>query len=169
MNILKNVPHSIGCEIGVHTGDTSIVLLEGLPTIKKYHAIDPWESYIKYDGKKYRKPGHKYIKSWSKALRHFKSRIKKFGKKIIVHQMTSVEASKKIEDESLDWVFIDANHDYEYIKENLEIWSKKVKSGGIISGHDYGNKWKGIKKAVDEFVPSDKLHIENFYIWWYKK
>ena len=85
--------------------------------------------------------------------------------------MTSVEACELFDDNYFDWIFIDANHDYPYIKENLEIWTPKVKIGGIVSGHDYNNgKWVGIKKAVDEFVPKDKLNvISDCYVWWFER
>jgi len=168
-NLLKPRMHEVGCEVGVHTGDTTIELLKKLSNIKIYHAVDPWESYEKYDGSKYRKPGNKKFKTWSAALEAFNERTKEYKKKITVHRMTSVEAVKGFGNESLDWVFIDANHEYPYIKENLELWVPKVKVGGFVSGHDYGNKWAGIKKAVDELVPKNKLHIEPFYIWWYIK
>ena len=168
-HLLKPRKHEVGCEIGVHTGDTTITLLEKLPNIKIYHVVDPWESYKKYNGSKYRKPGHKKLKTWSDALEFFKKRTTLYKNKIKIHRMTSVEAVKKFKDESLDWVFIDANHEYPYIKENLELWVPKVKIGGFVSGHDYGNKWKGIKKAVDEYVPKNKLHIAQFYVWWYNK
>ena len=169
IHLLKPRKHEVGCEVGVHTGDTTIELLTKLPGIKIYHTVDPWESYEKYDGTKYRKPGNKKFKTWSLALEHFTKRTNKYKKKIKVHRMTSVEAVKSFDDESLDWIFIDANHEYPYIKENLQLWVTKIKIGGFVSGHDYGGKWRGIKKAVDEFVPKNKLHIAQFYVWWYNK
>jgi hypothetical protein len=168
IDILKNREHHIGCEIGVHTGETTVALLENLPLIKEYHAVDPWESYEKYDGDKYRKPGHKKLKTWTAVMKHFIKETSLFSDKVYIHKMSSVDAVKKFENEYFDWVFIDANHEYPYIKENIELWKKKVKNGGIISGHDYGNKkWPDIKKAVDEFFYKDSLYTDlNSYVWW---
>lgn len=169
-NILKGVNHKIGCEIGIHTGDTTINLLKKLPSIEIYHAIDPWKSYVKYDGKEYRKPGHRKITTWDDAYNFFIKRTQPYKNKLRIYKMKSTEAVNKIENESLDWIFIDANHEYEYIKENLEIWIPKVKKNGIVSGHDYGGKWTGIKQAVDEYVSNKiKLNIEECYIWWFVK
>lgn len=167
--LLNQREYGIGCEVGVHTGDTTVALLAHLPKIRVYHAIDPWVSYEQYDGTKYRKPGHKQLKTWGQAKKRFMEVIKPFHKRVSVYEMTSVEACKKIKDESLDWIFIDANYEYPYIKENLELWTPKVKEGGIVSGHDYGGKWRDIKKAVDEFVQKNKLHIEANYVWWFDK
>jgi predicted O-methyltransferase YrrM len=170
IEILRKRKHAIGCEVGVHTGTTTFKILNRFPKMEKYYTVDPWESYKQYDGTTYRKPGHKRYKTWNDAYSVFKTGAKKFENIIEICKMTSVEAAKKISDESLDWVFIDANHEYEYIKENLYLWTPKVKKNGIVSGHDYGGKWTGIKKAVDEFVPSDTtLNVEPFYVWWFVK
>jgi len=163
--ILKNIEHSIGCEVGVHAGDTAKFLLKNLGTIEKYYAIDPWKIYDMYDGKKYRKPGHKKYKTMQAAMENFLTMTTPYKNKVVTLRMTSVDACKNIPDGHLDWIFIDANHEYEYIKENLILWTPKVKQGGLVSGHDYGNKWQGIKKAVDEFVPKDKLKIYPETIW----
>jgi hypothetical protein len=167
VKLLKGYNHAVGCEIGVHTGSTASLLLAALPGIKIYHAVDPWESYEQYDGTEYKKPSNKVYKKWKDAKLQFIARTNAY-KKTVIHQMTSVEAVKKFKDNSLDWIFIDANHQYEYIKENLRLWTPKVKKGGIVSGHDYGSKkYWGIKKAVDEFFPEDKLHVaEKFLVWW---
>ena len=79
--------------------------------------------------------------------------------------MDSIEASKKYEDNSIDFVFIDANHDYDYVKKDIEAWFPKVKTGGVIAGHDYHKHWKGVVKAVDEFfLEKDVLFSEVCWI-----
>jgi len=168
-SILKTRDYSYGCEVGVHAGDTTEFLLKNLPLIKRYYSIDPWKLYEMYDGKMYRKPGNRKFGSLDLAMKNYFKVIRPYKDKVITYQMTSVEASKHLPKDYLDWVFIDANHEYKYIKENLDLWSWRVKTGGVVAGHDYGNKWKGIKKAVDEFVPKDKLKIEPFCVWWYIK
>jgi len=77
-------------------------------------------------------------------------------------RLSSVDASKKFKNNSLDFVFIDADHSYESVKTDIISWLPKLKSDGIISGHDYydndSDGWPGIKKAVDEI-----LKDVNFY------
>ena len=67
-----------------------------------------------------------------------------------VLRMKSVDASKLFRKGSLDMVFIDGNHTYECVKEDMECWEPLIREGGIISGHDYLNKGYGVKQAVDE-------------------
>lgn len=79
----------------------------------------------------------------------------------------SWECANKYENNSLDFIFIDAGHDYESVKKDINSWYPKLKKGGIISGHDYNQPTCGVKKAVDEFINGNI--IENNGCWIYKK
>ena len=70
----------------------------------------------------------------------------------------SVAAASKYKDESLNFVFIDANHVYEAVKDDLNAWYKKVGHGGFLAGHDYYND-PGVKQAVDEFFIDKSLYF----------
>jgi len=79
-------------------------------------------------------------------------------------RMESLKASELYEDESLDFVFLDASHKYEDIKEDLFAWYPKVKKGGIFAGHDYPT-WTQVVRAVDEFFPGKNFRVsENCWI-----
>jgi hypothetical protein len=69
------------------------------------------------------------------------------------HRMTSVEASHLYQDNSLDFVFIDAQHTYEAVLEDILAWLPKVKSGGILAGHDIFHI--PVKKAVEQQLGTD--------------
>lgn len=74
-------------------------------------------------------------------------------------RMDSVQASSRYEDRSLDFVFIDGSHLYEAVLADIHAWLPKVKIGGFLGGHDYGNQnepLNGVKKAVDEVFGEDK-------------
>lgn len=69
---------------------------------------------------------------------------------------TSKQASALYKDNSLDFVFLDASHDYESVKEDLNSWYPKVKPGCFFSGHDYCSvTWPGVVKAVNEFAANN--------------
>lgn len=67
-------------------------------------------------------------------------------------KMTSMQAVNDYEDASLDFVFIDASHEYADVKDDIQAWIKKVKPGCYIGGHDYPGA-VGVKQAVDELLP----------------
>jgi len=69
-------------------------------------------------------------------------------------------ASKQFEDQTLDFIFIDASHDYQSVKLDLESWFPKVKKGGTIAGHDYTTA-AGVKKAVDEWFQCKGIPINT--------
>lgn len=72
----------------------------------------------------------------------------------------SVEASKQYADESLDFIFIDASHHYEFVKADIDAWYPKLKKGGYIGGHDYVPPSRiphgihGVYQAVNELFPN---------------
>jgi hypothetical protein len=69
-------------------------------------------------------------------------------------------ASENYADNSLDFVFIDAAHDYENVRKDIICWYRKVKKGGVIAGHDYTSA-EGVKRAVDEFFGADKIKVSE--------
>ena len=80
-------------------------------------------------------------------------------------RMTSLEAAKLFEDESLDFVFLDADHRYEHVRDDIIAWLPKLKPGGMLAGDDYGNPaWPGVAEAVDEIL--DDISISDT-VWTY--
>jgi len=85
--------------------------------------------------------------------------------KIFPMKMSSIEASKYFKKESLDCVFIDAEHTYESVFSDLRSWFLLVKEGGIISGHDYF--FPEVRDAVDSFFKELKLKVNVMGNVWY--
>lgn len=76
-------------------------------------------------------------------------------------QAESLKAAQKYDDQSLDFVYIDASHLYADVKNDIEAWLPKVKKGGIISGDDYNSA--EVARAVREMLPQHVKH--NRYTW----
>lgn len=76
---------------------------------------------------------------------------------------TSEEASKTFADNSLSFVFIDASHDYENVKNDLNCWFPKIKKGGILAGHDAA--YPPIIQALNEFCKENSLSYSSSSSW----
>ena len=139
----------IGVEIGVNEGNYSEKIYNFFSDKYdfEYTLIDPWE--INEDFKGYEK---EFLDSAYKKV------LKKFGNKKNVNIMRepSNTACNKFEDESLDFVYVDGNHDYKFVKEDLDIWFKKLKTNGVLFGNDYARPF-GVHKAISEFSFENKL------------
>lgn len=150
-----------GAEIGVKYGNNAESILEELD-IKKLTLIDIWKSH--YDGidKKYRKGTMN--KAYKRVVKLFRDMPN-----VEIMKMYSEYASRYVEDNSLDFVYIDANHDYEFVLADIYNWSQKVKDGGIVSGHDSMNN-KDVFDAVLHYCSDNKI---KFYIdppdWYFYK
>lgn len=77
-----------------------------------------------------------------------------FGEKITLIISESVSAARLFSDASLEWVHLDARHDYASVKADIEAWLPKVRAGGWLSGDDYDEqKWPEVVKAVSDTLP----------------
>jgi hypothetical protein len=164
-----------GAEIGVKAGRFSEWMLKRWKG-EKLISIDPWledaaEAYV--DSANVAQAKHEEFYAETQA------RLRPFGARSEIWRATSVEAAERVPDRSLDFVYIDARHDYESVLEDLNAWYSKVKPGGIIAGHDYATgSFKqgefGVKRAVDEFfaergiavqATDGKVPVEMFATW----
>lgn len=64
--------------------------------------------------------------------------------------MPSLEAAATFGDDSVDLVYLDADHRYEAVRADIAAWWPKVKPGGLLMGHDYGPGSPGVMRAVEE-------------------
>lgn len=156
--LFKNMGFKVGAEIGVYRGEFTKLFAElGI----KMYAIDPWIAYLGA-GRSENKDDMQ-----DTNFEYAKETLSPFPDCTLIRK-TSQDALVDIPDESLDFVYIDGDHRFRFIAEDIVEWSKKVKKGGIISGHDYFNTSPNannvichVKAVVDTYVKSYK--IENFY------
>jgi hypothetical protein len=147
--LFKELNFTVGAEIGVDRGLYAETLSKANPGVKLY-CIDPWKVYNDYED--LRDPHYMNV---NYALT--KRRLSPYNCKII--KKSSMGAIKDFEDESLDFVYIDANHDYKYVLEDIEKWSKIVKSGGIVSGHDY--VWRSHRRSKNDVKDALNLYMKT--------
>lgn len=159
-SIVRNLPSgSKLVEIGCWRGRSSCFLgveIHNSGKDIKLDCIDTWEGSEEHIGYGILENDGLYLE--------FIDNIKPISHIINPIRMRSLEAVNLYEDESLDFVFIDASHKYEDVKEDLKAWYPKVKKGGIFSGHDYPS-WSEVVRAVDEYFPNRNFNSsENCWI-----
>ena len=138
VDLFKKLQPTVGCEVGVRNGRTTFKLLESFSNLKMF-AID-------FDIKLFYKD----------------SVILKYGPRLKAIQGHSHEVHNQIEGGSLDFVFIDASHDYSSVKGDIEYYTPKLKPNGWLCGHDMD--FPGVNQAVNELLPNDH-HIGPNNVW----
>lgn len=129
-------------EVGSFIGESAL-LFGSFDFVKRLDCVDPMNKEDK-------------IYKFKKRTIHLKD-------KIFLHSCYSKEYSKKVKDKSLDVVYIDGNHSYESVSEDLELWYDKIKRGGFLCGHDYSKSFTSVLYAVEHFVQRNKLKIDKTY------
>ena len=159
--LLDLMPKSSVCaEIGVHTGRFSAKILDVVDP-KELHLIDPWkhETSAQFEHAKYggtADSGQQEMDArYREVLARFKANIDRG--QVRVHRGYSSDVLGAFPDRYFDWIYIDGNHLYEFVMQDLELALTKTKFGGYITGDDYGREgwWEGgVERAVDEFCRS---------------
>ncbi len=128
----RELDFKVGAEIGVEQGRFSEEIFRDNPDVHLF-CVDPWRAYSRY----------KDHVSQSKLDRFFEEAQERLkGKNATFVRKTSMEAVEDFADESLDFVFIDGNHHFDFVTPDIIYWSRKVRPGGIVSGHDYRHEGK---------------------------
>lgn len=144
-------------EIGVESGRYAHDLLSVNPGLHLY-LVDAWQSYGDYRQ-------HVSVERTEWMLTRTRERLKGFHYTIV--RKFSVEAAAQIQNGSLDAVYIDANHAYEYVVQDIAAWLPKVRSGGIIAGHDYAHgALSGMPCGVIEAVNgwTQAYHVKPWFL-----
>lgn len=138
--LFRELGFKIGAEIGVDSGRYSLSLCKGIPGVKLF-CVDSWKVYA---------PDYRDIVDQAKmdnAKHGAHERLAPYNVEFI--EKFSNEALGHVADNALDFVYIDGNHELPFVMFDIIHWSKKVRSGGIISGHDY----------YETVTPNSRCHV----------
>lgn len=139
----------IGAEIGCARGKTTKNLLKRCENLNLI-AVDLWGYPADGNG------GTQYKKwDFGNIRKCFKKSVASYNGRLRIIQGLSWEAASLIDDGSLDFVFIDADHEYESVKKDILAWTPKLKPGGTLCGHD--THFSGVKQALAELIPDHGL------------
>lgn len=147
--LFKDMGFKVGAEVGVELGRFARSLVRKVPDLKLY-GIDPW---VRYEDQFNEHDPDEFYKQTVKDCTPYN---------IELIRKTSMEAVKDFEDESLDFVYIDGNHNFRYVTDDIDEWSKKVRKGGVVSGHDFVFE----KNAHAGYVVRDWTEIYGIDPWY---
>lgn len=155
-------------EIGTMTGNMAIEAKRMRPDIV-WFMVDSWLPISEQPERYKETRDDNALKSVQTTLNHKATAYQRAAQLgISVINLSSVAAAFLFQDELLSAVFIDADHSYGGVKEDIEAWKPKVAVGGWLGGHDYKNidpRFKGVDRAVEEAFPEGVEKDKN-YTWW---
>jgi hypothetical protein len=135
----------VGCEVGVFRGRNAELLFNHIPGLKLY-LVEPYSDHS------FRRP-RKLPAFHSENREAAEKRLNGLDAEWIIGFSEDVAGS--IEDLSLDFVYIDGDHQYDFVMLDLILWSRKVRAGGVISGHDF--RMYSVKQAVKDYTNHNKI------------
>lgn len=151
----------VGAEVGVREGFFSEHLLQHWNGQLLY-SIDPW---IEFPTSEYRDSANVAQSKQDELYRSSIKRLLPFQGRSVIWRLTSIEGAELVPDNSLDFCYLDADHSYKAVGEDVRLWYDKVKKGGILGGHDYIPDGTypfgtfGVQSAVNEFIRSLNLDL----------
>jgi hypothetical protein len=152
--LLKELGFTTAVEVGVLDGVYSEILCKSNPELKVF-SVDAWKFYPTRNNFRHQRHCDKHFEETKRVLSQYPNSV--------IVRKWSMDAVKDFADESLDFVFIDANHDFEHVTEDIAQWGKKVKKGGILSGHDFDdhrNKsaFCSVSEVVRAWTRAKRIH-----------
>jgi hypothetical protein len=174
---LQNEGFRVGAEIGVQAGKFADSVLQQWTSAQIYYCIDLWSQQRNYQDSA-------NVDNSAQELLFLQTQntLSKFSHRTNVKYLrkSSIEAAKDIPDKSLDWVYLDARHDYPGVMADLRAYWPKLRDSGILSGHDFmnahevlqlsGQRWnigfdgkdygdKAVRTAVEDFASEIQRQI----------
>ena len=140
-------------EIGSWKGQSAYFMCENIVKSNKeieFFCVDTWEGSKEHIGKY----------NTNNLYHTFLNNMKTFESYYFPLKLDSISASKRFKNNSLDFVFVDAAHDYDSVKADILAWLPKIKKGGILAGHDYypdHPEYCGVLQAVNELFDQKEI------------
>lgn len=151
----RELGYRVGVEVGTEQGKFAAEICRDNPDLLALYCVDPYQAYDRYEQ-------HQTQAKLDRFYAEAQERLKALP--VGIRRKSSLEAVNEFPDASLDFVFIDANHVYEYVRDDIAAWAPKVRVGGMVSGHDYkpeGQERKplpfGVIQAVNEYTAAHNI------------
>lgn len=155
-----------GAEIGCAFGQNASRILSTWKG-SKLNLVDPWENLPNTEYQE----AHEHVdyEDWFKCC----LKLSMDDPRASLIRKRSADAAPDFRTGSLDFVYIDGNHDYAFVMQDLDLWYPKIKVGGLISGHDFydsheGGHWCGVASAVLRWMKEHNMvfSVTPCTSWW---
>lgn len=171
MNLILPI-NAVGLEIGTHIATTTCGLVQNCQHIKTLYTVDSWKPYTDYlkpqcDGEPNYVVDEKQIE-YFKLVAYHHIKFSGVQEKIVVLEMDSNEALNHFQDNSLDFIFLDAQLTKKQMENDLKLWYPKLKTGGLFAGHDWFSD--GVHLPVLQFIKDNNIQctlsvFDNAFVW----
>ena len=161
----------VGAEVGVARGTNALRTLKAIPNLRTMYLIDPYKHYPDWTSTR-----AKDRLFWPEDLEI----IKKEAKNLLVSFENRIKwVFKRFEDctsedfDPLDFIYIDGNHDYDFVLQDIELARKLVNKGGVVSGHDFrpasfSQDSLEVCRAVTDYCKKHDIVFSHEYEdWWF--
>jgi len=169
--LIKDNNLKTGAELGVRSGENYYYLLAHCPDLELL-GVDLFQIQPEGagDGRRWKtfeepEPDGVFTYDFESYYNFILELQEEFGPRAKFIRDWTTEAVKQVPDNSLDFIFIDADHAYKSVVKDIQDWAPKVKKGGYITGHDW--YMSSVKNAVREVLGSVSIHPDN--VWMYRK
>lgn len=154
----------VGLEIGICKGENIVHFLEQTNRIDKIHCIDPYLPYMDWVGPVTQEDMNLWYEI---TMKNFAPHMDK----IVIYKDTSDNCVDKFENGQFDYIFIDGDHSYEGVFQDLNNYYSKVKTGGVFSGHDIN--LQDVQRALSEFRSVNEINnpiqFTDVNVWYWTK
>lgn len=158
----------VGVELGVWKGQNAADLLDAWPQLILY-LVDAFDANHQTSTRPYTQEQIEEVRDEFDTLF---ADIPEW--RYLLLEMTTHRARQYVFRQFVDFVFVDAGHDYESVRQDIALWWPKVRAGGVLCGHDYNGRSDrkgvfGVKRAVDEAFPEGVKADKASLVWWIQK
>lgn len=155
-NMFRILKFTKGVEIGVERGLYSEVLCKNNPDLHLF-SVDAWTAYKEYRD-------HVTQDKLDDIYEEAKERLKPYHAELV--KGFSMDVVKSFPDNYFDFVYIDGNHEYQHVVDDIVQWTKKVRAGGIVAGHDYIRRKATHKKQeyLMHVIPAVHGYVDAYQI-----
>lgn len=155
-DLINTRRYKVGAEVGAATGVTTRFLLDNCARLRKLTIVDIWKPV---DSPQWNMDNMEEI---------FMKKFKNDSSRLLILKGLSWLMAQEIKDESLDFVFIDADHSFKCVKKDIIAWTPKIRKGGVLCGHDIN--LFGVHKAVNELLIGwNDSQVDHVWYYYRKK